>query len=79
VLTAPDSLLFQLLGGGIQNKLFHHLHRDRGEADWRVVAKILLALFEDWSDVDCPPVFRDLLCSLRPLKVLCVENNFVQS
>ena len=47
MLTTPDKLLFQLLGDGIQNRLFHHLSRDRGEADWPVVSWILLlALFE---------------------------------
>jgi len=39
MLTTPDNLLlFQLLGGGIQNKLFHHLFRSGGEADWLVVS-----------------------------------------
>ena len=47
MLTTPDNLLlFQLPGDGIQNKLFHHLSRDRGEADWSVPSQILLlALF----------------------------------
>ena len=49
MLTTPDDLLlFQLLGEGIQNKLFHNLSRDRGEADQPVVSQILLlAIFED--------------------------------
>jgi len=43
MLTTPDNLhLFQLLGDNIQNKLFHHLLRARGEADWPVVSWILL-------------------------------------
>jgi len=51
----------QLLGDGIQNKLLHHLYRDGGEVDWPVVSWILLlALFEDWSDIGCPPAFGDL-------------------
>jgi len=47
-LTTPDNLLlFQLLGDGIQNKLFHHLSKDGDEADWPAVAQILcLALFD---------------------------------
>ena len=56
--TTPDNLLFQLLGEGIQNKLFHHLS---SEANWLVGSWILLlALFEDWSDTGYPPVFRYL-------------------
>ena len=42
LLTTPHNLLlFQLLGDGIQNKLFQHLSRDRGETDWPVVSQIL--------------------------------------
>jgi len=48
--TANNLLLFHLLGNDIQNKLFHHLPRDGGEADWPVVSRVLLALSEDWSD-----------------------------
>ena len=70
MLTTLDNLLFsQLSGDGIQDKLFHHLSRDRGEADWPVITWIFLfALFEDWSDIGYPPVFRDLPCCPRPLK-----------
>jgi len=40
LLSTPDNLLhFQLLGEGIQNKLFYHLSRDGGEADWPVVSE----------------------------------------
>jgi len=49
--THDNHLLFQLLGDGIQNRLFCHLSRGRGEADWPIVAQIIfLALSEDWSD-----------------------------
>ena len=59
MLTTPDDpLLFQLLEDGFQNKLFHHLSRNRFEANWPVVSWILLTLFEDQSDISYPPVFR---------------------
>jgi len=62
--TTLNLLKFHLLGGDIHNKLFYHLPKDRGEADSPVVSQILLlALFEDWSDLDFPPVFRYLSCS----------------
>jgi len=65
------TFLFQLLGDGIQNKLFHHLSRDGSEADWLVVSWIvLLALLEDWRDLGYPSVFRHLYCSPRPAKVI---------
>jgi len=35
MLTTPDNLL-QLLGEGIQIKLFHQLSRDGGKADWAI-------------------------------------------
>jgi len=55
MLITPDNLLlFQFLGEGIQNKLFHHLSRG-DEAGWLVVSRIvLLPLFEDCGDIDCP-------------------------
>jgi len=70
MLTTPDHLLLlQLPVHGIQNKVFHHLSRDGGEADWSVVSQILLlAFFEDWSDIGYPSVFRYLSHSSRPLK-----------
>jgi len=50
--TSVNLLLFQLLGEGIQNKLFHHLSRNRGEADWPVVSQtVLFTLSEDWSGI----------------------------
>lgn len=58
MLTNPDNfLVFQLLGEGIQDKLFHSLSRDGGEAEWIVVSQILLALFEHTG---YPPVFWHL-------------------
>lgn len=46
MLTTPyNVLLFPLLGDGMQNKLFQHLSRDRGETDWPVVSRILLLAF----------------------------------
>ena len=63
----PDDLLFHLLRDDIQNKLFHHLPRDRGEADWPVVSWILLVTFEDgmtsgfFQSSGTSPVFHDLL------------------
>jgi len=70
MLTTSDNLLLsQLLGEGIQYKLFHHLSRDGGKADWPVLSQIiLLALFEDWSDIGYHPVFRHLSHSPRPPK-----------
>ena len=70
MLTAPDNLLFlHSLSDDIQDELFHHLSRDAGEADWLVVPWVLLlALFEDCSDNDFPPVLRYFSCSLGPLK-----------
>jgi len=58
MLTSRDNLLFlHLLNDDIQNEVFHHLSRDGGEADQPVVSwDILLALFEDWSDIGFPPV-----------------------
>ena len=62
--TLDDLLLFQLLGDGTQNKLFHHIFRVGGKADWAVVSWILLlALSEDWSDIGYPPAFRPLPAS----------------
>ena len=58
MLTTSDNLSIQLHGEGIQNKLFHHLSRDGGEADWPAVSWILfLALFEDTG---YPPVLWHL-------------------
>lgn len=58
-----------LLGDDSQNKLFHLLLRDRGEADWPVVSCLhLLALFEYWSNTVLFPVFRHLSHSPWPLK-----------
>ena len=59
MLTAPD---------GIQNKLLHCLLRDRDETDWPILSRILLAIFEDRSDVGYAPAFRHFSCSPRPLK-----------
>jgi len=56
LLTTADNLLLHLLGDDMQRKLFHHLPRNRGEADWTVVSSVLLALFEDWGDTGFPPV-----------------------
>lgn len=43
MLTTPDKFIFfYLLGGDIQNKLFHHLPRNGCEADWSVVSQVLL-------------------------------------
>lgn len=68
LLTTPDNLhLFQLLGDSLQNKLFHHLPGDRGEAEWPVVFQLLpLAISEGWSNIGVPPVLRHLFYSPRP-------------
>jgi len=70
MLTTPDNLLFfHLLDDGLQDKLLHHLSRDGGEADRPVVPWVLLlALFEDWSDIGLSPVLGHLSCPPRPLK-----------
>ena len=45
MLTAPEKFLFfHLLGDDIQNMLFYHLPRDGDEADWPIVAWIILLL-----------------------------------
>jgi len=55
-----------LLEDDMKNKLFHHLPRNAGEADWPIVAWIfLLVIFEDWGDIDYPPAFRYLSHSPR--------------
>ena len=62
MLTIPDNLIFlHMLGDDIQNESFHHLSRDGGEADRSIITQVLLlALFEDWSDICFPPVLRHL-------------------
>jgi len=50
-----------MLKDDIQNKLFHQLPRDRGEADWSVVSWVLLlSLFEDSNDAGFPSVLGHL-------------------
>ena len=65
MLTTPNKLLlFQLLGADVQNKFFHDLSRDGGEADWRVVSQILiLALFSTLAlrDSTGEQVFSDIV------------------
>ncbi|XP_052520447.1 uncharacterized protein LOC128071593 [Tympanuchus pallidicinctus] len=68
---ARDNIIegYQLSGDDIQYKLFHHLSRDRGEADWPIIAWVfLLAYFEDRGDIGYLPVFRHLSCPPRLLK-----------
>ena len=63
MLIAPDNLLFlHLLDDDLQGELLGHLSRDGGEADRPVVPWVLLlAIFEDWSDIGFPPDTRDTL------------------
>lgn len=70
MLTTHNNLLpFHLLGGGTQNKLFHHIPRDRDEADYRVVSWLLLtAVSEDWSNISSLPALRYHFHSLQPFK-----------
>jgi len=70
MLTTPDNLLFfHLLVDDLQDKLLHHLSWDGGEADQPVVPWVLLlALFEDWSDIGLSPVLGHLSCRPGPLK-----------
>ena len=70
MLTTPDNLLFlHLLDDDLQDKLLHHLSRDGAEADRPVVPWVLLlALFEDWSDIALSPVLGHLSCPPGPLK-----------
>ena len=70
MLTPPHILLlFQLLGDGSHNRLFHPLPRDRGETDWPVVSQtLLLALSVHQRDTGYPPVFRHLSHSPGHLK-----------
>ena len=82
MLTTPDNLLFfHLLDDGLQGELLHHLSWDGGEADWPVVpCVLLLALFEDWSDIGISPVLGDLSCPPGPLKDdgECLSNDIRQ-
>jgi len=66
MLTTPDNLLFlHLLNDDLQNALQLHLSWDGGDADQAVVPWVLLlALFEDWSDIGFPPVLGHLSCPL---------------
>ena len=70
MLTTRDNLLFlHLLGDDLQDKLLHHLSLHGGEADWPVVPWVLLlALFEDWSDIGLSPVLGHLSCPPGPVK-----------
>jgi len=70
MLTTPDNLLFlHLLDDDLENEVLHHLSQDGGEADWPVVPWVLLlALFEDWSDICLAPVLGHLSCPPGPLK-----------
>ena len=70
MLTTPDSLLFlHLLDDEIQDELLHHISRDRSEADRPVVPWVLLlALFEDWSDIGFSLVLGHLSCPRRSFK-----------
>ena len=70
MLTTPNNLLFlHLLNDDLQNELLHHLSRDGGEVDKPIVPWVLLlALFEDWSDIGFSPVLRHLSCPPRPFK-----------
>jgi len=70
MLTTPDSLLFlHLLRDDIQKELLYHLSSDGGEADQPVVLWVfLLALFEDWSEIDFSSVLRNFSCSPVPFK-----------
>lgn len=53
-----------MLGGDIQNDLLHHLSKDGGEADWSVISYVLLlALFEDGSNIDFSPLIEHLFSS----------------
>jgi len=62
--TTPDNLLFLYsLNDDLHNGLFHHRSKDGGEADRPVDPWVLLlALFEDWSDIGLgtSPVLQDL-------------------
>jgi len=70
MLATSDNLLFlHLLRDDIQNELLHHLSWDGGEADRPVFpCVLLLALFEDWSDIGLSPVLGHHSCPLGPLK-----------
>jgi len=63
MLTTPDNLLFlHLLDDDLQDELLHHLSQDGVEADRPVVSWVLLlALFEDWSDIGLSPVLGQQL------------------
>ena len=64
MLTIPDNLLFlHLLDDDLQDKLLHHLSQDGGETDRPVVSWVLLlAIFEDWSDIGLSLVLGHLSC-----------------
>jgi len=70
MLPTPDNLLFlHLLNDDLQNELLHHLSRDGGETDRPIVPWVLLlALFEDRSDIGFSSVLGHLSCSPGPFK-----------
>lgn len=55
-MTTLDLFFLYTLDDDLQNDLFHHFSRDRG--DWPVVSQVLLALFEDGSNTGLPPVIK---------------------
>ena len=70
MLTTPDDLHFlHLLDDDLQIELLCHLSWDEGKTDRPVVPWVLLlALFEDWSDIGFSPVLGLLSCLPGPFK-----------
>ena len=70
MLTTLGHLLFvHLLDDDLQDELLHHPSRDGAEVDRPVVPWVLLlALFEEWSDIALSPVLGHLSCPPGPLK-----------
>lgn len=63
------NLFFHLPGDDIQNKLFHHFTRDRGEADRPVVFQVfIVALYKDCDDTGFPSVLKHFPSSPQTFK-----------
>ena len=60
MMTVPnDHLILDMPRDCTKDKLFHHLSRDGGEADWSIVTWAhFLTVFEDGSNTSILQVFR---------------------
>lgn len=63
-----QSHFLQLLEGGIQNPLYHHIPRDKVRLIGQWFPCPLSCPFEDWSAIDFPTIFRHLFSFPWPFK-----------